>query len=171
MEAPKGDTWLSRLPSAAAQYLGVSPSLLRKKRLQGTGDPQDPGPAYIQLSPSLIVYTIADLDAWLDAHPRRQSTLSDICEQERRNFHLLDSAAQAETIRRMAAAGMNDQSNEDLRALLNSGYKRGATIPRCVGPKHDVQNFTVYCATALAGLGELPDTRPVFSARSVSGRR
>jgi hypothetical protein len=42
-----------------------------------------------------------------------------------------------------------DDANEDLRALLNSGYKRGATIPRCVGPKHDVQNFTVYCAAAL----------------------
>jgi hypothetical protein len=96
--------------SAAAQYLGVSPSLLRKKRLQGPSDPQDPGPAYIQLSPSLIVYTIADLDAWLDAHPRRQSSLSDICERERCNFHLLDPAAQAETIRRMAAACMNDQS-------------------------------------------------------------
>ena len=41
--------------SAAAQYLGVSPSLLRKKRLQGPGDPQAAGPAYIQLSPSLIV--------------------------------------------------------------------------------------------------------------------
>jgi DNA-binding XRE family transcriptional regulator len=40
--------------SAAAQYLGVLPSLLRKKRLQGPGDPQDPGPAYIQFSPSLV---------------------------------------------------------------------------------------------------------------------
>jgi hypothetical protein len=51
-----------------------------------------------------------------------------------------------------------DDSNEDLRALLNAGYKRGATIPRCVGPKHDVQSFEVYAATALAGLGDLPET-------------
>ncbi|MEQ1915230.1 MAG: DUF3631 domain-containing protein, partial [Gallionella sp.] len=51
-----------------------------------------------------------------------------------------------------------DDSNEDLRALLNAGYKRGATIPRCVGPKHEVQNFKVHCATALAGLGNLPET-------------
>jgi hypothetical protein len=51
-----------------------------------------------------------------------------------------------------------DDSNEDLRALLNAGYKRGSVIPRCVGPKHDVQNFAVYCAAALAGLGDLPDT-------------
>jgi len=51
-----------------------------------------------------------------------------------------------------------DDANEDLRALLNAGYKRGATVPRCVGPRHDVQAFPVYCATALAGLGDLPET-------------
>ncbi len=51
-----------------------------------------------------------------------------------------------------------DDNHEDLRSLLNAGYKRGATIPRCVGPKHEVKHFTVYCAVALAGIGELPDT-------------
>lgn len=51
-----------------------------------------------------------------------------------------------------------DDGNEELRALLNTGYKRGATIPRCVGPKHEVQEFHVFAAVALAGLGDLPDT-------------
>ncbi len=51
-----------------------------------------------------------------------------------------------------------DDSSEDLRALLNAGHRRGATIPRCVGPTHDVQNFPVFAAAALAGLGDLPDT-------------
>jgi hypothetical protein len=51
-----------------------------------------------------------------------------------------------------------DDNHEDLRALLNAGYKRGATIPRCVGPKHEVVHFPVFAAVALAGLGELPDT-------------
>jgi hypothetical protein len=51
-----------------------------------------------------------------------------------------------------------EDANEDLRALLNAGYKRGATIPRCVGPRHDVQSFAVFAATALASLGDLPDT-------------
>ena len=51
-----------------------------------------------------------------------------------------------------------DDNHEDLRSLLNAGYKRGATIPRCVGPQHEVVNFKVYCAVALAGLGDLPDT-------------
>ena len=41
---------------------------------------------------------------------------------------------------------------------MNAGYKRGASIPRCVGPKHEVTRFDVYCAVALAGLGNLPET-------------
>ena len=51
-----------------------------------------------------------------------------------------------------------EDANEDLRALLNAGYKRGARIPRCVGPKHEVHEFQVFCAAALAGLGDLPET-------------
>lgn len=51
-----------------------------------------------------------------------------------------------------------DDSNEDLRALLNAGYRRGATIPRCIGPKHEVQHFAVFCPVALAGLGDCPET-------------
>jgi hypothetical protein len=50
---------------------------------------------------------------------------------------------------------------EDLRALLNSGYKRGATIDRCVGDaaKMDVQEFKVFSPVALAGLaGNMPGT-------------
>ncbi len=51
-----------------------------------------------------------------------------------------------------------DDGNEDLRALLNVGYRNGATIPRCVGKDHQVQHFNVFAAVALAGLGDLPDT-------------
>ena len=48
-----------------------------------------------------------------------------------------------------------DDNHEDLRALLNAGYKRGATIPRCVGAQHDVVDFPVFCPVALAGIGSL----------------
>ncbi len=51
-----------------------------------------------------------------------------------------------------------DDGNEDLRALLNVGYRRGATIPRCVGPRHEVQMFDVFSPAVMAGLGDLPDT-------------
>ena len=43
----------------------------------------------------------------------------------------------------------SDGNNEDLRSLINSGYKKGATIPRCVGPRHVVESFKVFAATAL----------------------
>lgn len=51
----------------AARYLGVSASLLRKMRARGPADPLGLGPPYIRVSPSLIVYELAVLDAWLDA--------------------------------------------------------------------------------------------------------
>lgn len=51
-----------------------------------------------------------------------------------------------------------DDQNEDLRALLNVGYRNGATIPRCVGPQHTVEHFSVYGPAAMAGLGDLPET-------------
>ncbi len=51
-----------------------------------------------------------------------------------------------------------DDPAEDLRAMLNAGHRRGATIPRCVGPAHDVHEFPVFAAVAMAGLGDLPDT-------------
>lgn len=47
---------------------------------------------------------------------------------------------------------------EDLRGLLNAGHRSGATVPRCVGPTHEVREFPVFTPVALAGLGDLPDT-------------
>jgi hypothetical protein len=51
-----------------------------------------------------------------------------------------------------------DDQNEDLRALLNAGYRRGACVPRCTGRNHEVTDFKVFAATALAGIGDMPDT-------------
>jgi hypothetical protein len=86
----------------AARYLGVSASLLRKMRSRGSEDPLGPGPAFIKLSPSLIVYPIAELDAWLDGHARRRSSAT--CQQEPCHLRLLDRDQQAEAIRRLIAS-------------------------------------------------------------------
>jgi hypothetical protein len=51
-----------------------------------------------------------------------------------------------------------EERNEGLRALLNAGFERKATIPRCVGKNFEVQDFAVFCPKALAGIRELPDT-------------
>jgi len=55
----------------------------------------------------------------------------------------------------------NGGNTEDLRGLLNAGYKRSATIARCVGDAKamKVQRFPVYAPAALAGIaGNMPDT-------------
>jgi len=50
--------------------------------------------------------------------------------------------------------------NEEVRGLLNSGYRRGATSGRCVvrGKTVLTEDFPSYAAVALAGLDDLPDT-------------
>jgi len=44
-----------------------------------------------------------------------------------------------------------------LRAILNSGFERGRTVPRCFG-KIGLQQWNVFCPKVLAGIGSLPDT-------------
>jgi Protein of unknown function (DUF3631) len=47
--------------------------------------------------------------------------------------------------------------NEGLRALINAGHRRGATVPRCVNFTQ-IEHFPVFCPKVLAGIGGLPDT-------------
>lgn len=62
--------------------------------------------------------------------------------------------------------GPKAADHEDLRAVLNSGHRRGAVALRCTveGKKIAVEELPSYCAVALAGLGNLPDT---ISSRSI----
>jgi hypothetical protein len=52
------------------------------------------------------------------------------------------------------------QANEEIRALLNAGHRRGAVVGRCVirGKEISTEESSAFCAVALAGLGWLPDT-------------
>ena len=55
----------------------------------------------------------------------------------------------------------NNPQAEDLRALYNSGYRRGATVDRCEGDAKNMQvrEFPVFAPVALAGLaGKMPQT-------------
>ena len=49
-----------------------------------------------------------------------------------------------------------DDENAELRGLLNNGYRKGATVPRCVGQSHEIRRFPVYAPVAFAGLGDFP---------------
>jgi hypothetical protein len=56
--------------------------------------------------------------------------------------------------------GPKAKENEDLRGLLNAGHRRGAKAGRCVvrGRIVETEELPAFCAVALAGLGNLPDT-------------
>jgi hypothetical protein len=93
----------------------------------------------------------------LVARPRRCTSMSSaymfrIIEEERPTL-LLDEID--------AVFGPKTGDNhEDLRALVNSGHRRGATVGRIVGDGAEMrpQDFSVFSPVALAGLGELPET-------------
>ena len=59
-----------------------------------------------------------------------------------------------------AIFGPNARGNEDLRSMMNAGYRRGAMIGRCYMEKGKVltEQLATYAAVALGGLGNLPDT-------------
>jgi Protein of unknown function (DUF3631) len=56
--------------------------------------------------------------------------------------------------------GKLKENTEDLRALLNESYRKKGTVGRsvCKGSDWVPEEFSVYCATALSGIGDLPDT-------------
>lgn len=56
--------------------------------------------------------------------------------------------------------GPRARENEEVRGVLNAGHRRGAVAGRCVvrGKTIETEELPAYCAVALAGLGNLPDT-------------
>ncbi|THJ24513.1 MAG: DUF3631 domain-containing protein [Nitrospira sp. CG24E] len=56
--------------------------------------------------------------------------------------------------------GPKAKEHEDIRAMINAGHRRGAVAYRCAlkGKAVELEEFPAYCAVALAGLGNLPDT-------------
>jgi Protein of unknown function (DUF3631) len=56
--------------------------------------------------------------------------------------------------------GPKAKDNEDIRGLLNAGHRKGAKTGRCVvrGTTVLTEELDAYCAAALAGLDDLPDT-------------
>jgi hypothetical protein len=53
-----------------------------------------------------------------------------------------------------------EENYQELRGALNSGYRQGGSIARCVGQgsKQDVVDFATFCPKLLAGIGKAPDT-------------
>jgi hypothetical protein len=56
--------------------------------------------------------------------------------------------------------GPKAKENEEIRGMLNAGHRNGAMAGRCVvrGKIVETEELPAYCAVALAGLNDLPDT-------------
>lgn len=54
--------------------------------------------------------------------------------------------------------GQLSERQDQIRGILNSGYRRGATVARCLAGDHEVRDWPTYCPKALAGIGHLPTT-------------
>ena len=56
--------------------------------------------------------------------------------------------------------GPKAKENEDIRGMLNAGHRKGAMAGRCVvrGKIIETEELEAFCAVALAGLDDLPDT-------------
>jgi hypothetical protein len=65
--------------------------------------------------------------------------------------------------------GPKAKDNEDVRGMLNSGHRKGAKAGRCVVRGKTVETIEMdsYCAVALAGLNDLPDT---IASRAITVR-
>jgi hypothetical protein len=82
-------------------------------------------------------------------------------------FRLIDSRRPTLLIDEVDAVfgKKNSDSTEGIRQVLNSGYRKGKQAWRCVGPRHELTPFDVFCPKATAGLDKLPGT---LAHRSIS---
>jgi len=70
----------------------------------------------------------------------------------------------------------NQEKSEDVRMILNEGFRREGTVARCVGKDFIVKNFRVGGAKGLAGIGQLWDTVrdrsiPIKLQRKLAGQK
>ncbi len=56
--------------------------------------------------------------------------------------------------------GPRAKEHEEIRGVINAGHRRGASAGRCVvkGKQIETEELPAFCAVAMAGLGNLPDT-------------
>ena len=77
-------------------------------------------------------------------------------------YRMLEAAPTTPLLLDELDAVFKDRSDkyEEVRAIINAGHRRGATVPRTVttGNRHEVQFFPVFGPKLLAGIGKMPDT-------------
>ncbi len=156
-EPVDGAQLLGRIHALVTRFLGLPPGgdlLLAVFALYThAADAFDTAPYIVLHSPApqcgktraLEILGLLTRRAWQTICPST-AVLFRVLEQHATTL-LLD---EAEVVR-----GQGD-SAKDVQALLQSGYRRGACVPRCVGDDNEVRNFRVFGPKAFALIGELP---------------
>jgi Protein of unknown function (DUF3631) len=75
-------------------------------------------------------------------------------------FRVIDKRQPTLLVDEVDALFSNKSPREELRGILNAGYRRGAVVHRMGGSNNtSLHTFSVYCPKAFAGIGNcLPDT-------------
>ncbi|MBD8057231.1 DUF3631 domain-containing protein [Rhodococcus ruber] len=137
--------WLAHTHAVSAFY--VSPRIIFSSPEPGSGKTRD-----LELGALLAHNPRLTISATTAAIYRRISASVDEGEMPPTFFY--------DEVDAIFGRGASPQT-EDLRALLNAGYKRGATVDRCEGDAKNmkVREFPVFAPAALAGLaGNMPAT-------------
>jgi hypothetical protein len=73
-------------------------------------------------------------------------------------FRLVDSDKPTLIIDEAESLRRDSERSRYLLAILQAGFRRGATVLRCVGKGREVERFSVFCPKAVLTIGNLPDT-------------
>jgi len=60
---------------------------------------------------------------------------------------------------------LSTDDSREVRQIINAGYKRGATVPRCEGEGHEIRFFDVYSPKVIAAIkpiGEVTEDRAII---------
>lgn len=143
--APAYALWIAHTHASTAFY--ISPRIIFSSPEPGSGKTRD-----LELGALLAYKPKLTISATTAAIYRRIAQSTDEGELPPSFFY--------DEVDAIFGRGASPQS-EDLRALLNAGYKRGATVDRCEGDAKNmkVREFPVFAPAALAGLaGNMPAT-------------
>ena len=71
-------------------------------------------------------------------------------------YRVLDQLGGTLLVDEFGKAG--DDTQRALVTILNAGFRRGTTVPRCASDDYHIEFFNAYSPKVLAGLSRLPDT-------------
>lgn len=83
---------------------------------------------------------------------------SAVCPSEAALFRLIEKKHPTLILDEAEILTGRGERADAVRAILNAGNCRDATVPRCVGQTHEVQDFSVFCPKVVCAIRVCPET-------------